>query len=404
MMTRAARGGAWVFSLKITVQLLMAAKLLVLARLLSPNDFGIMGIALLIISLFETFSVTGFDAALVSKREEIEGYLDTAWTIAILRGLLLGLVAYVSAPVVAHFFQTPDVAPVLRAIALACIVRGFVNSATVYFQRDMEFNKTFMLGVAEAVSDASVSISLALILGSVWALAVGYLAGTVAKAVASYVLHPRRPALRLDLKQVRELSGFGRWFWGSNVLTYLGASLDGVVIGRLLGPASLGLYQVSKRISLYLTREVMEMISQVTFPMYARLAGEDERLRGSFLLATRIGFSVTFPLVLATILFAEPLVRLALGEKWLAAAPILQLLAISSLLRGLSGLGSWLFFAVGVPKYSFLMNALRVALLCVLLVPLSLWLGLSGAAWAVLTATACMFVMASALAIRATQD
>ena len=235
MITRAARGGAWVFLLRMTVQLLMAVKLLVLARLLSPNDFGIMGIALLVISLFETFSVTGIDAALVRKREEIESYLDTAWTIQMLRGLCLGLIAYASAPLVAHFFQTPDVVSVLRAIALAFVIRGLINSATVYFQREMDFNKTFILGVAEAVSDALVSICLALILRSVWALAIGYLAGTVAKAITSYALHPRRPTLRIDLTKVRELSGFGRWFLGSNVLTYLGTNLDGVVIGRLLG-------------------------------------------------------------------------------------------------------------------------------------------------------------------------
>jgi len=384
----------------MTVQLLMAAKLLVLARLLSPNDFGIMGIALLIVSLFETFSVTGIDAALVSKREEIESYLDTAWTVAVLRGFCLALIAYASAPLVAYFFQTPDVAPVLRAIALACLVRGLVNSATVYFQREMDFNKTFILGVAEAVSDALVSICLAIILGSVWALVIGYLAGTGARAITSYALHPRRPALRFDLTRVRELSGFGRWFWGSNVLTYLGANLDGVVIGRLLGPASLGLYQVSNRISLYLTREVMEMISQVTFPMYARLAGENERLRGSFLLATRIGFSVTFPLVLATTLFAEPLVRLALGAKWLAAAPVLQLLVISSLLRGLGGLGGWLFYGVGTPKSSFVVTALRVIILAVLLIPLSHGYGLPGAALAVLFANAGMLLSAQFLVKR----
>jgi len=131
--------------------------------------------------------------------------------------------------------------------------------------------------------------------------------------------------------------------------------------------------------------------------MYARLAGENERLRGSFLLATRIGFSVTFPLVLATMLFTEPMIRLALGAKWLAAAPVIKILAVSSLLRGLSGLGTWLFFAAGYPKYSFLVNALRLALLSVLVVPLALWFGLTGVALAVLTATACMFLVASAL-------
>lgn len=386
LLTKAARGGVWIMALRVSVQGVMMLKLLILARLLSLADFGLMGIALLTILFLEALSVTGIDIALVQKKGNIEEYLDTAWVIAVVRGLFLGALLFLAAPLVAMLFENPAVTDVVRAIALAPALRGMMNIAVVYFQKEMEFNKTFLMSLAEAASDTIVSLAGAVILQSVWGLILGYLAGIAARVLTSYFLHPWRPHFRFELVKAKALSHFGKWFWASNLMTFLGSDLDSVVVGRLLGTTALGLYQMGNRIATYLTREISDMVSQVTFPVYSKLQEEQKNLHKSFLLTARMIFSVMFPMALVLALFPQQIVAALLGDKWMPIVPAVGILAVSGLARGMASQGGWLFCALGTPRLNFVVTAVRLLVLVILLVPLSLQYGLVGTGISVLAA------------------
>jgi O-antigen/teichoic acid export membrane protein len=128
----------WVFGLRITSRGLGFVRTIILARLLAPHDFGLLGIAILAISTLETLSQTGFQAALIQKKENIESYLDTAWTVSAIRGIILFLILFLSAPVIAKFFNSPQATLIIRIIAVSTLLSGFRNIGILFFQKELE--------------------------------------------------------------------------------------------------------------------------------------------------------------------------------------------------------------------------------------------------------------------------
>ena len=130
---RAVRGGIWVFSLRIVQQLFNLGRLVILVRILAPHDFGLLGIALLTMATLETFSQTGFQQALIQKKQDIKSYLDAAWTVLILRGFILFAILYLIAPYAAIFFNAPEAKPIIQVIGLSTLLQAFTNIGVIYF-------------------------------------------------------------------------------------------------------------------------------------------------------------------------------------------------------------------------------------------------------------------------------
>ncbi|MGB3111473.1 MAG: oligosaccharide flippase family protein, partial [Candidatus Omnitrophota bacterium] len=151
----------WIFALRVVDRFLRVVRTIVLARLLSPDDFGLMGIAILAINMLETFSQTGIETALVHKKENIEAYLDIAWTIQVTRSVILFVLLYFGAPLVAHFFNSPQALRVVRILAFLELFRGMKNIGTVYFQKELRFDKQFVLGFSGIAVNIAVSLTLA---------------------------------------------------------------------------------------------------------------------------------------------------------------------------------------------------------------------------------------------------
>jgi len=198
------KGGFWVFFLRIVNRGFSLIRLIILARILSPSDFGLMGIALLTMSTLETFSQTGFQQALIQKKEDIKSYLNSAWTVLILRGFILFTILYFIAPYAATFFNSPEAKTIIQVIGFAILLRAFTNIGVIYFQKELEFRKQFIYQFSGTLADFIVAISAVLILKNVWALVFGLLAGNIARCFVSYLIHPYRPHLSKDLGRAKE--------------------------------------------------------------------------------------------------------------------------------------------------------------------------------------------------------
>jgi O-antigen/teichoic acid export membrane protein len=279
---RAVRGGIWVFSLRIVQLLFNLGRLIILARILAPHDFGLMGIALLTMATLETFSQTGFQAALIQKKEDIRSHLDAAWTVLILRGFILFTILYLVAPYAAVFFNAPEAKPIIQVIAFSILLQAFTNIGVIYFQKELEFNKEFKYQFAGTLTDFIVAVSAVLILRNVWALVFGLLAGNAARCFVSYLIHPYRPHLSFDLGKAKELFGFGKWILGSSILFFLIMQGDDIFVGKFLGATMLGFYQLAYRISNMPATEITHVISQVTFPAYSKLQDNIPKLREAY--------------------------------------------------------------------------------------------------------------------------
>jgi len=396
---RVVRGGFWVFALRIVSGLFGFIRTIILARILSPNDFGLMGIAFLAISTLETFSQTGFGAALVQKKGDIRDYLDTSWTFFLIRGLILFAILFFAAPYISHFFNAPASVPIIRVMAISLLIGGATNIGTVYFTKDLRFNKVFFYNLSATMANITVAISAALILRSVWALVFGLLAGSVTQFIVSYLIHSYRPRISFDLGKVKELFGFGKWFLGSSILIFLITQGDDIFVGKLLGVAALGFYQMAYRISNMPATEITHVISQVTFPTYSKLQDDIPRLREAYLNVLRLTAFLSFPIAGLIFILAPDFTRIFLGEKWMPMVPAMQVLAIWGVIRSVGTVGP-VAQAIGKPRIATSVQFVQLILLAVLIYPLSAHWGILGTSLAVVLASLVARIISTYMVIK----
>jgi O-antigen/teichoic acid export membrane protein len=374
------KGGAWSFALRLAGQCFALARLIILARLLTPADFGVVGIALLVIATLEAFSQTGLAHALVQLKEEIDDALDTAWTVGILCGALLFTLLFALAPRTALFFHTPQASAVIRLIGVSLLLQGLTNIGIVRFHRDLDFRSQFRYELSGTLADFLVSVTVALLYRSVWALVAGLLAGDLTRLVVSYLIHPYRPRPSLRFSRVRHLFDFSKWISGSSMMIFIGSSIDGLVVGRLLGAAPLGLYRVAGQAAQAPFTEVARVVGRAAFPAYARLQQSRDQLREAYRRILRVSAAIYIPAALVIIVLAGDFTAAVLGRQWLPMVPALRILAAAGLLKSITGTGSPLFAGAGSPRYDFLMQLARSGFMVLFIYPATRLWGLEGAA------------------------
>ncbi len=380
----------WTFALRATLRLSTFARTIVLARILAPHDFGLIGIILLSTYLLETLTQTGFRTALIQRKGDIRPYLDSAWTIEALRGLALAGLLALLAPAIAGFFGAPETTRMLQVIALSVLISGLHNICIVYFQRDLELQKRFIYKAVHTVLEVGVTIALALVLKSAWAFVYGVLIAGVGQFIVSYLLYPYLPRVVFEWSKVREMYRFGVWVLLGQAVTFVALRFDSLFVGRLLGTASLGIYEVGQRLPDAVRVEMREVAHSVAFPAFSRIQEDSLRLRWSFYRSLEIVAFLIFPFAGALVVLAPEITRYVFGEKWLAAVPVIQVLAAANALRAVQSASEPLLFGIGRPRFSFQLNLFRAVALGIIVYPFIVWWGINGAAWAVLLSVCCV--------------
>lgn len=384
LLKRVIHAGAWAFGLRIVNQLFSMIRIVILARILSPNDFGLFGIAVLALSALETFSQTGFQAALIQKNEDIRTYLDTAWMIQIIRALIIALILIGTAPFIANFFKTPAANGIIQVVGLSVLFQGFINVGVIYFQKELEFHKEFIYILSGNLADLIFAIVAAFTLRNAWALVFGLLAGNIVRLIVSYLIHPYRPRFRIEGKKVKELYTFGKWILGSSILFFVVTHGDDIFVSKVLGITALGLYLIAYRLSELPVTEITSVVKAVTFPAYSKLQGNTAKLKRAFLQTFEAVVFATLPISIGIFILGPDFIRVFLGSKWTEMIFALQILSISGFIQSITAPVGSLFWAVGQPKIGFIMNATRVLIMGILIYPLSLKLGITGTALSVL--------------------
>jgi O-antigen/teichoic acid export membrane protein len=381
------RSGLWVFASRILNRGLGFVRTIVLAYLLAPEDFGLLGIALLTASTLETFSQTGFTSALIQKKGKVEDYLDTAWTVSALRGTVLFFILFFSAPLVATFFNSSAATSVIRVVALFTLFSAFQNIGILFFQKELEFNKQFFYEFAATLANLIVAIPLAFVLRNVWALVWGGLASSVFRLVLSYTLHPYRPRIQFDRERFLELLRFGKWVLGSTILIFLVTQGDDIFVGKVLGLTALGLYQLAYILSNLPATEITHIVSRVTFPAYSKCQEDLPKLKSAYLKVLQFISFLSFPLAGAIFIFAPDFVRIFMGDKWAPMIPAVRVLVLAGLVRSIAATTGPIFHALGKPRIDTTWQVIRFLVLLILIYPLTLWLNILGTSIAVFIST-----------------
>ena len=377
--TQTVKSGVWSVGLNVGNRGLQTLMVVILARILGPREFGLMGIALVTYEALTRFSRLGIDRALIQRPEaNIDAYLDTAWAIRLARGVLLAALLFVGAPAIAWFFDEPRVTLIIRAIAISPILVGLFNPSVVYFQKDLDIHKKFAFDMSGAVAEFVVAVSIALVYESVWALVVGFIVTDVARLVASYVLHDYRPGLGVDRDQVRELVGYGKWITGSSAISFLLTSGDDAVVGRLVSTTALGYYQLGYRLAKRPTMEISRALSTVAFPVYSKLQGDPDALASALRRAVRVLSFASFPAAVGIAVTAPSFVAGVLGSQWEPVVPVMQIVAVYGAFSAFTSVFNDVWNAIGRPDLNTKINAVRLVVTALLVIPATLEYGFVG--------------------------
>ncbi|MES2946965.1 MAG: lipopolysaccharide biosynthesis protein [Pseudomonadota bacterium] len=302
---------------------------LVLARLLVPEDFGIIAMASLVIALADVLFDLGVHVTLIQNRAPLQEHFDTAWTLAILQSAVAAAVLVLCAPFAAQYFREPRVENVIQVLGLALLISGLENIGVVNFQKDMRFGKDFVFMFTKRFSGFVVTLVCAWVLQSYWALVIGTVFGRIVGVVCSYGMHPMRP--RLGLVRGREMLGVSQWLLARTTGIYLEGQLHRMVVGRRDTAAALGTYTMAGDISAMPSTELLMPINRVLFPAFVTVKDRPEELKRVFLLAQSVQSLIAIPASAGLALVAPELVPLMLGDKWLMAVPFVQIFSLAYL-------------------------------------------------------------------------
>lgn len=370
------KSGFWVGLMNFSERGLGLILLVILGGLLSPRDFGLMGIVLLTLASAKQLSKLGLDDALIhAEDDDVDEELNTFWSIEASRGVILAGIMVLGAPFIAGFFNEPRVVPLLRVTALSPLAIGLRNPAVVYFQKDLEFHKEFVYRVSGTVVYFVISLVYALIDPTVWALVVGYVAGDIVRTTVSYLADDYRPWPSFDLDVAKRRLSYGKWVTSTAILYFLYSRGDDAFVGWALGAAALGFYQIAYRLSNAPATEITQTISGVTFPAYSKVQKDVTKLRHGFFNTVRITTFISFPMAIGIAAVAPTFIEAFYTSEWLPIISVIQILAIYGLLRSLGATFGPVWKAVGRPDYVAKLSLIRVMLIAVFIYPVTMWWG-----------------------------
>ncbi len=378
------KSGFWSFASRISTRGLSILKIIIVARLLAPKDFGLLGIALLTLAIFKVFSKTGFKQSIIQKKEKVKDHLNTAWTVLALRGFALYGIVFVSAPYVATFFGEPRAELIIRVIGLTLVFKGLKNIGVIFFQKELEFQKKFALDLSSVVPAFILTVVLAFAWRNVWALVFGNILGAASLLIASFLIHGHRPKPEFKKEKATEMFGFGKWILGSSIVIFIATQGDDIFLGKVLGATALGLYQISYKISNTPATEVTHIISNVTFPAYSKIQDNIKKLKEGFFKTITLTVGLSLTLGVGIILFIPEFTYFILGDKWRSIIWPARILALVGIIRSITAVWGPLYRARGIPRFAFWKNVLRVSGTFIPIYWLTAYYGVAGTSLAVL--------------------
>ncbi len=380
ILAKTARGAGWVVGWRLSSRLLGFVSTLLLARILTPSDFGVVAIAMSFVQAIETLSFLGVEEALVREKAPSRAMYDTGFTLNVIRNVTMALLLCAGAIPSAQFFAEPRLANVLFALAAGVAAIGFVNIGTVEYRRDFAFVMEFRMQILPRLISVALMLVVAFGLRSYWALVVGVVSMRVTAVMASYMMHPYRP--RLSLRVWRSLLGYSLWTWAQTTAVVVRDRSNMFIIGRLLGPQFVGIYSVGADIALMPSTELVAPLARVAFSGFAANRNGEGDAAHTYLRVVASMALLTMPMGFGLSLTADAVVRLAFGPGWEAAIPVMRVLGVTGAVMVCAYLGSTLFFAHSQMSTCFKVTcaaALARMALLVVLIPIY---GLTGAALA----------------------
>lgn len=318
--------------------LLSFAKIFVLARILSPEDFGLFSLTMIALGITESFTETGINITMIQSKNSIRYYLNTAWVIAIMRGFAIGILMILLGWFMSNYYSESVLLPLISVTAFVPIIKGFINPAITQWQKSFDFFHDSLYNCIRLIIEVLCQVILALIIHSVWALAIGLILSAIFEVLLSFIMIKERPVFVYLKSRGEEIFKNARGLNIASLLNYLNDNVDDFLLGKLVGTAQLGIYHNSYALSHEVNYELSKSAYHGVLPIFSEInqQHDQQRLKRAFRksLWSLLGLATAASLPL--LLFPGLAVRIVLGDQWLSAIPLLRILTIAGIIHSVS--------------------------------------------------------------------
>jgi PST family polysaccharide transporter len=332
---------------------------MVLARLLSPEAFGIIALGTVFVAFARVLVDKGFTDAIIQREKLDDLHIQSAFWVNLGIGLLLILITWATAPWIAQLFDEPDLGPVVRWLSLIFGIRALNGVQEALFRRNVEFKVLAIAGFTGVCVGAGFGITMAYEGYGVWSLVAQQITNQTTYVSILWVASSWRPSLAFSFSHAEDLFSFGVGVIGSSILGFVNRRMDDLLIGAFLGSTALGYYNISYRILLALTQLISRVGSKVMFPVFSHLQSEDEELRETYYTAVNYMSIISVPIFIGLAVLAPYVIPVAFGAKWSASIPVMQILSFAGLLQSLIYFNTPVILAKGHSFINMFLSAIR---------------------------------------------
>lgn len=374
----------------------------ILARLLSPADFGLVGMALVVTGFVNIFKDLGTSAAIIQQKELSEDLLPSIFWINIGFGLAATLVLFLLAPWISLYYQEPRVAVVLQVLAPGFFISGLGILHQALLERSLSFNTLARLEVISALAGAVIGIALAFLNAGVWSLVFQSLGTAFFITGLLWLSSPWRPRWTFHWKEVKAVSRFSLNLTGFSIFNYFARNADYLLIGRYLGAQELGYYTLAYRILLFPIQNITAVIGRVLYPVLSTFQDDNQRFSSAYLKVTASIALVSFPLMLGVMALARPFILTLFGQRWEPVILLVTILAPVGLVQSIGSTVGAIYQSKGRTDWMFRWGLVAGVLVMIAFVIGLRW-GTTGVAVAYALATGLLFYPSFAVPFRLTE-
>lgn len=336
---------------------------LILARLLVPDDFGIVAMASVIVTFADIIFGLGINVALIQHKNPSQAYYNTAWTLRILQTAFVALLLVILAPFAAEYYKDPRVAAVVQVMAFSLLVNAFENVGIINFQKELRFAEDARFVLFKRLVGFAITIVMTLVLDNYWGMIIGALGGRLVSTVRSYMVHPMRPWFALS--DVKEIFSVSQWVLVRSISNFMDQKLHVFLVGGVATTGVTGGYTLASEISDVPATDLLAPINRVLFPAFAQAKDNMAELVALLLRAQAVQVMVTFPACIGFVMTAHEFVPVALGEKWLFVVPFIQILALSNIIGAISSSANYVLMVIGKMRLLALTSWIQIAVFIV---------------------------------------
>jgi PST family polysaccharide transporter len=358
----AIKGVAWSALQTWGVRVISFVVMLILARLVLPESFGLIAYATVFTAFIQIFIDQGFSDAIVQFPNLEREHLDTAFWISVITGTIFTVVGIAASGLIAKIFHEPKLIPVIQWLSLMFIVSALSSVQQALLRRKLAFKKLTTRSLIATFSSGIVAVSMAFLRFGVWSLVAKLLTDGVVNVIVLWKVSDWRPGFHVSAKHFKQLFSFGINIVGGDFVDFLSVHSDDFLIGYFLGSTALGYYSLAYNLLIVLTDLLVSVPNAVAFPLFSRIQNEPARLKSAFYEITQLQSVIAFPIFLGVLSVASEAVRVLYGDVWLTSVPVVQLLMLVGIVRSASFFYSSIFRSSGKPSWRFGLYSLTAIL------------------------------------------